>query len=269
MTDQDTSRSSWTYVYDPGDEPAAEERAAYYDNAASWSDDRLADTSRSRRIAWIVAGAAGAIALLEAIALVLLIPTKTVVPYTLLVDRQTGYVEKLDPMQSKQLSPDAALIRSFLVQYVIAREGFDYDSVNDNYRKVALWSAEEARTRYLGEMQASNPLSPLASLPRRALVQVQIRSVSSLNADTSLVRFTTTRTDPGAQAQPSQLWAAVVKYRFSNAALAAEDRMINPLGFQVVRYRRDAETLPEAQPVQLQPVVQPSAPPTPQASPAR
>jgi len=136
--------------------------------------------------------------------------------------------------------------------------------VNENYRKVALWSAEEARTRYLSEMQASNPLSPLASLPRRALVQVQIRSISSLNADTSLVRFSTTRSDPGAQAQAPQLWAAVIKYRFNGAALAAEDRMINPLGFQVVRYRRDAETLPEvqpaaeAQPAQLQ---QPIAPP--------
>lgn len=273
MTDQDTSRSSWTYAYDPGrpdDDAAAEERTTYYGDAASWSDDRVAEASRSRRIAWIAAGVAGTIALLEAFALVLLIPTKTVVPYTLLVDRQTGYVEKLDPLQSKELSPDSALIRSFLVQYVIAREGFDYDSVNDSYRKVALWSAEEARSRYLGEMQASNPLSPLASLPRRALVQVQIRSVSSLNADTSLVRFTTTRTDPGAQAQPPQLWAAVIKYRFSGAALSAEDRMINPLGFQVVRYRRDAETLPEAQPIEVQPVeVQPVAPPRASASPAQ
>jgi type IV secretion system protein VirB8 len=86
----------------------------------------------------------------------------------------------------------------------------------------------------------------LATLPRRALVQVQVRSVSSLNADTSLVRFSATRTDPGGQAQPPQLYAAVVKYRFSGAEMTAEDRLTNPLGFQVVRYRRDAETLPEA-----------------------
>jgi type IV secretion system protein VirB8 len=78
---------------------------------------------------------------------------------------------------------------------------------------------------------------------------VQVRSVSSLGNDSSLVRFTTTRSDPGAQAQPPQHFAAVIKYGFSGAAMRAEDRMINPLGFQVSRYRKDAETLPEAAPL--------------------
>jgi type IV secretion system protein VirB8 len=231
----------------------------YYREAASWSDDRSAELTGSRKTAWIVAGALGVIALLEAIALVLMVPLKTVVPYTLLVDRQTGYVEAVKPLERATIAPDTALVRSFLVQYVIAREGFDYDQVNDTYRKVALWSSGDARTRYIAEMQASNPASPLAALPRRALVQVQVRSVSSLGNDSSLVRFTTTRTDPGAQAQPPQHFAAVIKYAFSGAAMRAEDRMINPLGFQVSRYRKDAESLPEAVPL---------APPAPALAPA-
>jgi len=41
-------------------------------------------------------------------------------------------------------------------------------------------------------------------------------------------------------------WAAVVTYRYSNAEMSADDRLTNPLGFQVTRYRRDPETLPEA-----------------------
>lgn len=225
------------------DDPELED---YYQAAASWSEDRSAALAASRRIAWLVAAAAGAIALLEAVALVLLTPLKTVEPYTLLVDRQTGHVEALKPLERATITPDSALTRSFLVQYVIGREGFDIDSLKDTYRKVALWSAGEARNRYIDDMQASNPASPLAVLPRRAVVQVRVRSVSSLNADTSLVRFTTIRTDPGGQAQPPQLFAAVVKYRYSGAEMSAEDRMTNPLGFQVVRYRRDAETLPEA-----------------------
>jgi type IV secretion system protein VirB8 len=228
--------------------PEPDDLEGYYRAAESWSQDREQAIEQSRRIGWIVAIVLGVIALLEAIALVLLTPLKTVVPYTLLVDRQTGYVEAIKPLDRATISPDAAMVRSFLVQYVIGRESFDIDSLNDTYRKVALWSVGEARNRYLAQMQASNPLSPLASLPRRALIQVQVRSVSSLGADTSLVRFTTTRIDPGAQPQPPQYWAAVIKYGFSGAAMSAEDRMINPLGFQVQRYRRDAETLPEAVP---------------------
>lgn len=215
----------------------------YYKSAESWSADRHREIATSRRVAWIVAAVLGGIALLEAIALILLMPMKTVVPYTLLVDRQTGYVETLKPLERKTIAPDTALVRSFLVQYVIARESFDTDSIKDSYRKVALWSAQAARARYVADTQASNPQSALATLPRRAVVEVQVRSVSSLGADTALIRFTTTRTDSGTQAGSPLHWAAVVKYKFSGAAMSAEDRMVNPLGFQVTRYRRDAETL--------------------------
>lgn len=220
----------------------------YYSAANSWATDRDHEIARSRRTAWIVAAVLGGIALFEAIALILLVPMKTVVPYTLLVDRQTGYVQALKPLERETIAPDAALVRSFLVQYVIARESFDVDSLKDSYRKVALWSADSARSRYVAETQVSNPLSALATLPRRAIVEVQIRSVSSLGPDSSLVRFTTVRTDPGAQSGQPQYWASVIKYRFSGAEMRAEDRLINPLGFQVVRYRRDAEMLQEASP---------------------
>jgi type IV secretion system protein VirB8 len=226
----------------------------YYQQAQRWSDDRENLLSSSRRTAWIIAGAAAVIALLEALALVLLVPLKSAVPYTLLVDRQTGFVEALKPLDQATIAPDAALTRSFLVQYVIAREGFDIDSIRDNYCKVALWSAGDEKARYEASMQATNPQSPLATLPRRALVEVQVRSVSPLNANTALVRFSTIRADTDADRQPAQSWAAVIRYGFSPMKMSEADRFDNPLGFQVLRYHRDPETLPEASP---------AAPPSP------
>lgn len=213
----------------------------YYREAETWSADREAQRERSQRTAWIIAGGAALIAVLEAFALIMLVPLKSVEPYTLMVDKQTGYVQALKPLDQDKLTADAALTRSFLVQYVIARESFDIDGLNADYRKVALWSAGEARDGYVNAMQASNPASPLVSLPRRTTIQTQVRSVSSLGADSAMVRFATIRTDPGGRAQVPQLWAAVIKYRFSEASMSAEDRFTNPLGFQVLRYRRDAE----------------------------
>lgn len=213
--------------------------------ADSWATSVTDTLERSRRVAWIVAAVASAIALLLAIALVILLPLKTVEPYTLLVDRQTGNVEALAPLDERTISPDAALTRSFLVQYVTARESFDADSLQRDYRKVALWSAPEARQRYMARMQASNPASPLAFMPRGGTIAVEVRSISSLSADSSLVRFTTTRNDPGVRPQPPEYWAAVINYGFSPAEMSEADRLLNPLGFQVTRYRRDAETLPE------------------------
>ena len=217
---------------------------AYYKEAEGWAQDRQESLRKSRKIAWIVAGAAVAVALLEAIALVLLTPLKTVVPYTLLVDRQTGFVQAMDPIDPARIAPDAALTQSFLVQYVVARESFDADSVQAAYRKVALWSGERARADYLALMQGSNPESPLRRYPRNAIIETRVRSVSPLAKNVAMVRFETVRRDGAGPAVPVGAWAAIVRYRFSTAALSAEDRYVNPLGFQVVRYRRDAEALP-------------------------
>jgi len=230
----------------------------YYREAESWSQDRLETTQRSLRLAWIAAGVFALIAILLAIALVFLIPTKRDVPYVLTVDSQTGYVQPLRPFENDGLTADAALTRSFLVQYVTARESFDIDNLQEDYRKVGLWSADEARTQYVALMNSSNAQSPLAALPRRATVAVQIRSVSSLSANSAMVRFSTVRTDPGGRAQVAQHWAALITYRFSDADMTAGDRLTNPLGFQVTRYRRDAETLPETLPAAL-----PEGPPLP------
>jgi type IV secretion system protein VirB8 len=230
---------------------------AYYAEAESWANDRQDALRASRRTAWIVAGVAVAVALLEGLALLLLTPLKTVVPYTLLVDRNTGFVQALEPLDPAKVSADTALTQSFLVQYVIARESFDIDTLQSDYRKVALWSAEQARSGYVAGMQISSPQSPLALYPRTSVVETRVKSVSPVGRNVALVRFETVRRDLGGHIDPPRAWVAVIRYRYSGEPMRLEDRMINPLGFQVVRYRRDAEALPpEPAPVVVQtPVV--------------
>lgn len=217
---------------------------AYYQEADSWAKDRRDTLDRSRRIAWIVAIAAMVVAVFEAAALIFLLPLKTVVPYTLLVDRQTGYVQALKPVDAEKIAPDAALTQSFLVQYVVARESFDIDALQSNYRKTALWSADAARSDYMAGVQVSNPDSPLARYPRSSVVETRVKSVSPLGGNAALVRYDTQRRDANGRTEPERPWVAVIRYRFSSEPLSTEDRFVNPLGFQVIRYRRDAETLP-------------------------
>lgn len=217
---------------------------AYYAEAESWAKDRQDALRSSRRTAWIVASAALAVALLEGLALLLLTPLKTVVPYTLLVDRNTGFVQALEPLDPAKVSADTALTQSFLVQYVIARESFDIDTLQANYRKVALWSAEQARSGYVSGMQISSPQSPLALYPRSTIVETRVKSVSAVGRNVAMVRFETIRRDAGGQVEAPRPWVAVIRYRYTGEPMRLEDRLINPLGFQVLRYRRDAEALP-------------------------
>ena len=224
-------------------EPSTAKREAYLAQADSWAKDRLSALHASRRIAWIIALAAMVVAICEALALVILMPLKRVEPYTLMVDRQTGYVQLLKPLEPQLVGSETALTQSFLVQYIIAREGFDIDAVQNDYRKVAAWSSGAARSEYLAQMPAANPESPLARYSRTTMVDVTVKSITSLSDHVALVRFDTIRRDAGQQPMPGRPWIAVVRFVYVNKPMTAADRFINPLGFQVVRYRRSAEAL--------------------------
>ena len=231
---------------------------AYYVEADSWARSQQEALRASRRTAWWVAAAATVVAVLLAVALVVLMPLKTVEPYTLLVDNQTGFVQALRPLDPEQISGDRALTQSFLVQYVIAREGFDIDSLQADYNKVALWSAERARSEYIARIQVTNPDSPLNRLPRSSVIETRVKSVSPVGGNVAMVRFETRRRDAGGQAGPPSAWVAMIRYRYSGEPMSIEDRMINPLGFQVLRYRRDAEALTPAEATPVAPATVPS-----------
>lgn len=215
----------------------------YYAHAGSWADERTQSIYASRKTAWIIALVATVVALLLALTIIILLPLKTVVPHTILVDRQTGFVQAVDPANPQKLAPQKALTQSFLVQYVQAREGFDIATVQGQFRKVSLWTSGQAKSRYVSLMQATNPQSPLVIYPRNAVVDVQVRSVSQISDNTALVRFASIRRDPGATEQPEENWVAVIKFRYSSAPMTVEDRYINPLGFEVTDYRKDPESL--------------------------
>ncbi len=219
----------------------ATEPNAYHEQAATWSEDINGALRRSRRRAWWVAGAAVFVAVLQAVALALLMPLKTVVPYTILVDRQTGTATLARGIELGPQTGNEALTQSTLAQYVIARETLDAADIAPNYRKVGLWSAGTARSDYLRSMDRSNPASVLVGANSATQVVTTIKSVSLTGPNAALVRFSTDRRD-GDGPLTRRDWAAVIGFGFSNGPLSAEDRLINPLGFIVTSYRRDAET---------------------------
>lgn len=219
------------------------ERDDYYAAARSWADGQAQTTARETRIAWRVAIAAGVLALLLAIALAFLVPLKSVEPYVLTVDRQTGAVEPAMTVRSGAMSQNEAVIQAQLAGYVVARETFDSTDLPQQYRRVQLLSAPATARAYVAEMAANNPASPLNTLNRGDTVAIRIRSVSLIGDGTGLVRFTATRTAVGAAASQVANFVSAISFGFSGRPLRPTDRYDNPLGFQVTRYRRDAEGL--------------------------
>lgn len=217
------------------------EREDYYAAAASWSEDVNGALRQSRRRAYWVAGVASSIAVIQALALVMLMPLKTVVPYTITVDRQTGAAQLATGVALGPMSENEALTKSTLAQYVIARETLDAVDLAANYRKVGLWSAGTARSDYLRAMDRGNPMSVLNGANADTQISVTIKSINLMSKQSALVRFSTDRREGNGPVTRSD-WVSVIEFEFSGAPLSMEDRLINPLGFRVTRYRRDAET---------------------------
>jgi len=217
------------------------DRDDYYAAAKSWSDGQATGAARETRIAWRVAAGASVIALLLALALAFLVPLKSVQPYVLTVDRQTGAVESATTVQSGRLSQNEAVIQAQLAGYVIARETFDATDLAAQYRRVQVMSSRPVAAAYVAQMATTNPESPLRSLNRGDTVSIKIRSVSLISENAALVRFTATRGALGGGAATPANFVSAISFGFNGRPLRQSDRYDNPLGFQVTRYRRDAE----------------------------
>jgi type IV secretion system protein VirB8 len=219
------------------------DRDAYYAAARGWAEGASAAADRSRRVAWIVAGVAAGVAALLALALVMLMPLKQVQPYVLSVDRQTGAIEAATTLEGGRLTQNEAVIQAQLAAYVVARETFDATDLAAKYRQTQLLSAGPVARAYVQAMAADNPASPLKTLGAGDTVAVSVKSVSLIGPGAALVRFDAQRRAQGGVPYAPQAYAAAISYGFSGAPLRQEDRFANPLGFQVTRYRRDAEGL--------------------------
>lgn len=207
--------------------------------ALDFAEETVREAQTSRRHAWWVTSLLILICAAQAAAIAIMLPLKDVVPYTFLVDKQTGYMETVRGIQTGALKDDEAIVSSFLAQYVLQRETFDPADFEDRYNRVALWSTDQARTDYIDGYK-SGPRSVMAGMRPGSTVAVRVKNIEILSNNTARVRFDLTRRDPGYAPETAD-YQTFVTFRFTGAPMRMEDRLVNPLGFQVTAYRRDAE----------------------------
>ncbi|HEY7797544.1 MAG TPA: type IV secretion system protein [Hyphomonadaceae bacterium] len=205
-----------------------------------WVERALISERRGRKAAWMIACLLIFVCCVQAAAIAIMLPLKEVVPYTVLVDKQTGYVETARGVQLGALAEDQAVVESMLAQYVLARETFDPADFKERYERVALWSLGPARDQYVNQFQSGSADSILGSVRPGTTVKVAVKNIELLTDGTARVRFETQRRDANAQPVVSD-WQTIVSFQFTGQPMKNEDRLLNPLGFQVTGYRRDSE----------------------------
>ena len=217
------------------------DRADYYQKASTWDQEIIANALQSRNRAWIMAMICMGISVLCLLSLLFLLPLKTFAPYVITVDKNTGYMEVTAGLKKGRLSEDEAVTQANLVQYVSYREQYNPAVLKDNYEKIALMSGGVALKEFQELWSAQNPENPSIRLGAKSSVDVKIKSVSFLNDKTASVRFLK-ETHENERIKISH-WNAILQFQYAQKPMQMADRFSNPLGFQVMSYRVNPESL--------------------------
>ncbi|MCZ2328938.1 virB8 family protein [Bartonella sp. F02] len=213
----------------------------YVKEARSFDIDRMHGMRLQMRLFMVLTILFGLMTIALALAVVALTPLKTVEPFVIRVDNSTGIVDTVSALKEAPQNYDEAITRYFASKYVRAREGFLLSEAESNFRTVSLLSSSEEQNRFAKWYAGNNPQSP-QNIYRDMIVTVTIKSISFLSKDLIQVRYYKMIRDFAGKESISHE-VAVLNFSYINAFIGVEDRLINPLGFQVFEYRSDPEVV--------------------------
>lgn len=218
----------------------ANDLKAYFDDARRWDQDRLKTAERSKRVAWTVAVLASGVAIAASAAVAALAPLKSVEPYVVRVNQTTGSVDVMTGLTGERgVTYNEAVSKSFLAQYVRAREGYLPPAAQENFQFVTILSTPDEQQRWADLYRATNPQSPQVMVGPDGSATVTIRNITFINDKVANVRFSKT-VRLGQEVKVAD-WIATLTFAYTKAPMLESDRIRNPLGFQVDSYRADPE----------------------------
>jgi type IV secretion system protein VirB8 len=218
----------------------------YFREAASWDIDRTAQAIQRARIAWAVAAAGWVSTVVAAVALLFLMPLKTVEPYVIRVDNSTGIVD-IVPMYAGHAEMGETVARYLLTHYITVCEGFSYPTAERDYEECGAFHTAKRNQEWYALWTQGNPQSPLNRFKDGTTVRAQVTSViffQRANGLTELaqVRYIKGTRPPGSTEQISH-WIATIEYAYVAPSHDPKSRQWNPLGFRVTDFHTEAESI--------------------------
>ncbi len=212
----------------------------YLEESRGLERDYLEELVRSRRVAWRVAAGAAVLVAAALAAVMALVPLKRVEAFVLRVDNATGAVDLVTTLRDEQASYGEVVDRYFLNKYVLARESYDYETLQTAYDTTALMSSSEVQREYAALFDG--PKARDKVLANRVRIVAKIRSIApGTTRNTAVVRFATRAAHAGGTSEVEESLVATIGFRYVGGAMREQDRLVNPLGFQVTSYRVDPE----------------------------
>ena len=214
---------------------------AYFSDSKTWEDEIISNAIQSKNRAWLLCLFCMTLSILCLLALISVLPLKTFSPYIITVDKHTGYLEVTKGLYESNLSEDEAITQANLVKYITLRESYNPYVLRENYEKVSLMSTGQALTEYQELWHGKNPNNPSITLGAHASIDIKIQGISFLNDRTVALRFQR-HLQQNNQTKISN-WTAIIVFQYTQKPMRMADRFLNPLGFQVISYRINPESM--------------------------
>ncbi len=212
----------------------------YLEESRGLERDYLDELIRARRAAWRVAGLAMVLVVVALGALVALLPLKRVEPYVVRVDNATGMAEVVSVLREEPQTYGEVVDKYWLNKYVLSRESYDYETVQSTYDTTVLLSRPDVQREFQSLYDGPNARDKVLS--NRVRFIVKVRSITPAK-DTAVVRFVRIRQSGDGSDDVEESLVATIGFEYVAAPMREEDRLVNPLGFQVTSYRVDPETV--------------------------
>lgn len=217
----------------------------FLEEIKQFEQDRVELAVQSRRTAWKVAAGACVLAILLAIALVVMMPLKTVDYRLLTINQQTGMTEIIQPLaDAKRITYGEALDKHWLSRYIITRGSYQWQTIQDSLEYIKLTSRNDVFSAYNTMLRSKrSPVSVFKENKKIAMRDVAISFLPTTQdqvlAQVSFTRVVLNRDDTSDVSYQPTKWSATITFDYLKEIKKESERLLNPLGFRVTSYRED------------------------------
>ena len=216
----------------------------FFKEVKEFQNDRLAQVKKLSKIAWLSTAIMTFIVVVMAVAIAAMMPLKTVEPFVIRVDNNTGFTDVAQPLANNKTTEGQEVDKYFLAKWVVNRESYDWQTIQNMSDTIELMSSNRVFSEYRNII-TNKVTSPLFILKQDKKVMVRVSSVTFIDdvAQVRFIKFVKNANGTMAPEYPTTNWIGTIGFDYKKTISKQQERLVNPLGFQVTSYRVDPENI--------------------------
>lgn len=221
-------------------EPPAPPDQHYYAAASRWDSELIRSARVSRNQAYLFAAVSWLVTIAAAIAMTVVFTREKVEVVTIAYNDATQTVRhvRYSAEEAQRLTGMDAVRKFHLNQWMLAAETWSHADIDRRVETLKLFAVPAVQEK-LTTLLSGSPQD--RAMGRRLERVPKVHSISLLKDGVAHIQFQTTEYVDGS-ATGIYEWAAIVEFRFTHQPVAGTE-LLNPFGFQVTNYRRDAASV--------------------------